>query len=438
MPDAPSYRLEPATVSYIDIGSPRKRTSASHALSGHPRFKHAVPRSLNHAPHSLTRIVALIRLLFPFFTSLFFPFITMSAPALEDPEKLADASGETAAVAAAAAAAASESAVSDELTAAPPQPPLETTDGSSIQLPEIVHGIDPTDDTSSADIESDAANSSRSNSQNAPVRRIPSTAIPPVTDMLSTISARVQRVVRLANAPPPPPPPPGLVLFGDSLTEHSQSASDPTTAPGWSTLLQEAYRSNVNVFVRGFSGYNTRWALHIFPRVLRSCLRAGANVVAVTILLGTNDSFVPSSQHVPVHEYTDNLTKLVEFVRSLNIIPILMTPPPACAPDRPPDLTARYAQACRSVAPSSKCPLIDLHAGFLARAGPDGLEAMFVDGVHFSSEGNRTLFDLVYAALPTIVPELNPDSFVKPFPSYDTINIEDATLSLGTSELVEP
>lgn len=354
----------------------------------------------------------------------------MSALASEDAEKPAEQSSD-------AAAATSEGTVSDDMTTAPPQPPLETTDESSTPLPEIVHGIDPTDESSSADIESNL-NSSQNNRQAPLVRRTQSASIPPVTDMLSTISARVQRVVRLANAPPPPPPPPGFVLFGDSLTERSQSASDSATAPGWATLLREAYEDNVHVFVRGFSGYNTRWALYIFPRVLRSCLRAGATVVAVTILLGTNDSALPSSyQHVPVDEYADNLAKLVGFVRSLNITPILMTPPPASAPDRPPDILAKYAKACKSVAQSTGAPLIDLHTGFLARAGPDGLDAMFVDGVHFSPEGNRTLFDLVYAAVPTIVPQLDPASLVRPFPSYDAINTDDLAASLGVSELIE-
>lgn len=351
----------------------------------------------------------------------------MPASAPQDSEKPADVSSDAAPT--------TSVDVSDEMTAAPRQPPLEATDASAIPLPEIVHGIDPADDASM-----DSDSHAMRNSHHAPsVRRAHSAALPPpVSDMFSNISARVQRVVRLANAPAPPPPPPGLVLFGDSLTERSQSASDAATAPGWAALLREVYEDNVHVFVRGFSGYNSRWALYIFPRVLRSCLRAGATVVAVAILLGTNDSALPSSyQHVPVGEYAENLTKLVRFVRSLNIVPILMTPPPASDPDRPPEILANYADVCKSVAQSTESPCIDLHSGFLARAGPDGLDAMFVDGVHFSTEGNRTLFDLVIAALPNIVPQLDPASATRPFPRYDNINTDDLAESLGVSELVE-
>lgn len=324
---------------------------------------------------------------------------------------------------------------------APRQPPLECTDAASMQLPEIVHGIDPEDQDTALNEDTE---------QSSSIRRLPSSTLPPpVAEMFSSLTARVQRAVRLAHAPGPPPAAPTLLLFGDSLTELSNTVSDPSAGPGWAALLREAYGDLANISVHGFSGYNSRWACHIFPRVLRSCIRATTSVAAVVILLGTNDACIPPAlQHVPLREYSQNLTKLVRFVRTFDITPILLTPPPVVCPLdasqddvgaalRPTDVVAEYANACKAVAEQTDCPIINLYAGFLTRAGPDGLDAMFTDGIHFSSSGNRTVFDLLYAALPSIVPQLDPSNLHRPFPHWSQIDPEDLVKSLGISELID-
>lgn len=45
-----------------------------------------------------------------------------------------------------------------------------------------------------------------------------------------------------------------IQTFGDSITEQS-------VGPGWSGQLAAAYGRKADVRVRGYSGYNTRWAL---------------------------------------------------------------------------------------------------------------------------------------------------------------------------------
>ena len=73
----------------------------------------------------------------------------------------------------------------------------------------------------------------------------------------------------------------------------------------------------VDVVLRGYSGYNTRWALKVldkvFPRV------EGGEPLAVTVFFGANDACLPDRyaafQHVPLHEYMHNLHSIVSFLK---------------------------------------------------------------------------------------------------------------------------
>jgi hypothetical protein len=60
---------------------------------------------------------------------------------------------------------------------------------------------------------------------------------------------------------------PHFVLFGDSITQHSFANE------GWGAALADLYSRKADVFLRGYSGYNTRWALllldKVFPKVVR-------------------------------------------------------------------------------------------------------------------------------------------------------------------------
>ena len=49
------------------------------------------------------------------------------------------------------------------------------------------------------------------------------------------------------------------VFFGDSITQHG---SNPTVS-GWVSLFVDWWVRRVDVINRGFSGYNSKWALAI-------------------------------------------------------------------------------------------------------------------------------------------------------------------------------
>ncbi|PPS05135.1 hypothetical protein GOBAR_AA15552 [Gossypium barbadense] len=104
---------------------------------------------------------------------------------------------------------------------------------------------------------------------------------------------------------------PNILLFGDSITQESFRSG------GWGASLADAYSRKADVVLRGYGGYNTRWALfllhHLFPLGLTK------PPVATTIFFGANDAALAGGtserQHVPVEEYKENLRKIVRHLK---------------------------------------------------------------------------------------------------------------------------
>ena len=78
---------------------------------------------------------------------------------------------------------------------------------------------------------------------------------------------------------------PQFVFFGDSITQKAFAQG------GWAGVVADAYQRRVDVINRGYSGYNTRWALsivdHLFPANTTS------KVELATVFFGANDAALP-------------------------------------------------------------------------------------------------------------------------------------------------
>ena len=108
---------------------------------------------------------------------------------------------------------------------------------------------------------------------------------------------------------------PEIVLLGDSITQFSFDAG------GWGARLQNQYQRHADVMQRGFSGYNTRWALPLLPLLFPAARVAPALVV---VFFGANDAAraaplrgrgdEASRQHVPLEDYRANLRRIIEAV----------------------------------------------------------------------------------------------------------------------------
>uniref|UniRef100_A0A8D2HNP5 1-alkyl-2-acetylglycerophosphocholine esterase n=1 Tax=Urocitellus parryii TaxID=9999 RepID=A0A8D2HNP5_UROPR len=104
---------------------------------------------------------------------------------------------------------------------------------------------------------------------------------------------------------------------------------------GWGASLADKLVRRCDVLNRGFSGYNTRWAKIILPRLIRKGNNLD-NPVVVTIFFGANDSALKDEnpkQHIPLEEYVANLKSMVQYLKSVDVPEhrvILITPPPLC------------------------------------------------------------------------------------------------------------
>ncbi|PNX75270.1 GDSL esterase/lipase, partial [Trifolium pratense] len=109
-----------------------------------------------------------------------------------------------------------------------------------------------------------------------------------------------------------------------------------------------------DVLVRGYGGYNTRWALfllhHLFP------LESSKQPLATTIFFGANDAAL--SGRTSERQHSCSPTMLI----------VLITPPPVCEegrqayaislygknarelPERTNEVTGQYAKACVEIA----------------------------------------------------------------------------------------
>lgn len=193
-----------------------------------------------------------------------------------------------------------------------------------------------------------------------------------------------------------------IITLGDSITKGVRTgvAAEETFA----AVLQAGLREQditAEVTNVGIGGERTDQAL----------LRLEKDVIAkqpriVTIMYGTNDSYVDAGQREPrltEHQYRDNLVQLVERLRRAGIQPILMTEPRWSrsakgngAGEHPNLRLEKYTQHCRDVAKVLGVPLVDHFEHWTKReqAGQD-LDAWTTDTCHPNPQGHKELAGLI-------------------------------------------
>ncbi|POR37215.1 GDSL esterase/lipase [Tolypocladium paradoxum] len=228
-------------------------------------------------------------------------------------------------------------------------------------------------------------------------------------------------------------PYPQIVLLGDSLLQRSVDLEDGFS---FQAALQSRCIRRLDVVNRGFSGWNTANVvkhLHdIFPQPTESLPK----IKYLIILLGTNDAVIPmptTSQHVPIDEYKENLTKIITHphVQAHRPKILLVTPPPVDqikvtklnteeghpSAIRTSAISASYSEMVREVArENSGVVLVDLWQALMDKAiamAPNdyqtggawlwtlengkqgGLAQLLPDGIHMSGDAYRVLYEQV-------------------------------------------
>ncbi|KAF2652738.1 SGNH hydrolase [Lophiostoma macrostomum CBS 122681] len=250
-------------------------------------------------------------------------------------------------------------------------------------------------------------------------------------------------------------------LFGDSITQESFNQE---RGFGFSAALQHAYMRRLDVVNRGFSGYNTRQALKILPRIFPSTEEA--RIRFLVVFFGANDASVPeaqNNQHVPLDEYKQNLERIIThpLVAAHKARTILVAPPPINehlqwitdqekglkVVSRRAAITKSYADAVCEVAKRNEVVVVNLWKAFMTRAAfdvnawktgdpiPGAMEVvsnttlveLMHDGLHFNPAGYDILFhetmkviseewpDQVPERLPMVLPPWNDAAAWKSF-----------------------
>ncbi|XP_020199868.1 GDSL esterase/lipase At5g62930 [Aegilops tauschii subsp. strangulata] len=205
---------------------------------------------------------------------------------------------------------------------------------------------------------------------------------------------------------------PHLVLFGDSITEQSFRPG------GWGAALADTYSRKADIVVRGYGGYNSRWALFLIQRIFPL---VGLPPVATTIFFGANDAALPGRtsqrQHVPVEEYRQNLKTIVNHLKdcSKSMVILLITPPPIDEdgreryarsqygedarrlPERTNEMAGVYAGQCIELAKEMDVQCVDLWSKMQAT---EGWQKLYLsDGLHLTPEGNALVHKEVVQTL---------------------------------------
>ncbi|KAJ4961644.1 hypothetical protein NE237_021554 [Protea cynaroides] len=206
---------------------------------------------------------------------------------------------------------------------------------------------------------------------------------------------------------------PQLVLFGDSITEQSFRRG------GWGAALADTYSRKADVVVvRGYGGYNTRWALFLLHLLFP--LECTNPPLATTIFFGANDAALSGRnnerQHVPVEEYKENLRRMVNHLKkcSPTMLVVLITPPPVDEegrleyarsvygekavklPERTNEMAGVYAKQCVELARELGLPSIDLWSKM--QEAEKWRKKFLSDGLHLTEGGNAVLHQEVARA----------------------------------------
>uniref|UniRef100_A0A8C8DUW7 Isoamyl acetate-hydrolyzing esterase 1 homolog n=1 Tax=Oryzias sinensis TaxID=183150 RepID=A0A8C8DUW7_9TELE len=215
---------------------------------------------------------------------------------------------------------------------------------------------------------------------------------------------------------------PKVFLFGDSITQFSFQAN------GWGAEIANKLARKCDVVNRGLSGYNSRWARIVLPRLLSSQGSACDSIAAVTVFFGANDCALEDKnpqQHVPLSEYLENLKEISRLLTSAGVSSdkvIFITPPPlheaawekecilkGCPLNRLNSTAGQYAQACVRAAAQCGSDVLDLWS-LMQKDGQD-YTVYLSDGLHLSDKGNQfvaqRLWDLLESRvvhLPVILP----------------------------------
>ena len=170
------------------------------------------------------------------------------------------------------------------------------------------------------------------------------------------------------------------------------------------------------MYVRGFGGYNTRWALKVMDDIFPEKFDRRLNKHYLTIIMfGTNDSAIEertsefqTSAYVPLEEYEKNMETIINRAKKCSKHVIVLAPPAMdeqgrliyqvemygdkafARLDRSNEELQKYGMACKRACRKCVVPCEDMFVAF-----EHDTKGYFTDGIHFNAKGQERVWEVL-------------------------------------------
>nr|AAL31218.1 At2g38180/F16M14.11 [Arabidopsis thaliana] len=235
---------------------------------------------------------------------------------------------------------------------------------------------------------------------------------------------------------------PQIVLFGSSIVQYS------FTDRGWGATLADLYSRTADIILRGYAGWNSRFALKVLHQVFPK--DAVIQPSLVIVYFGGNDSTHPHPSghgpHVPLSEFIENMRKIGEHLLSLSdkTRVIFLTPPPMnekqieivfgdAIKGRSNELCRPYAEELLNLCREINVKGIDIWTAIQQQ--DDWLNSCFTDGIHFTAKASEIVVKEILKVLrgadwkPSLYWKSLPVEFPFDFDAPNSISLHDLELT---------
>ncbi|GAB4295385.1 MAG: hypothetical protein Kow0090_10290 [Myxococcota bacterium] len=178
-----------------------------------------------------------------------------------------------------------------------------------------------------------------------------------------------------------------IVMVGDSLTEEFRqldSRRNPALAELKSRLKNR--NDNFDILNMGKSGMTSGdWAATPYWwNEIEKYFRGGDREARrlAFVMLGTNDCAIGA----PKDEYINNIRKIINRLKTLDITPVLQTIPPFAASEAADRVVREYNRGLRELGAEERVEILDIYGRFLDDDGNAREELYDYDMVHLRNE----------------------------------------------------
>lgn len=233
-----------------------------------------------------------------------------------------------------------------------------------------------------------------------------------------------------------------FLLFGDSIIEfafNSRLEDDKDKHFNFGASLVNAYTRKIDIVQRGLSGYNSRWALQVLPKILES--ERSEDIALSLVFFGTNDSAHHGAQQVELPEFKQNSTKIIQMLKEKGIKPILVGPALHDSEKwvaRPTQNAAQrvkrsvenhnlYSDALQEIAATETVPFVNLFEAF-TRVGGTEWRSLLSDGIHFSGKGYEVFYNELLTRIREAYPEMAPENIPNKFCDWVDVKADGSNI----------